>query len=48
MAASSRAPLHRALGLDDTRLVVDVTPNRPDLLSHIGVAREVAATPARV
>jgi phenylalanyl-tRNA synthetase beta chain len=30
------------LGLDDTRLVVDVTPNRPDLLSHLGVAREVA------
>ena len=30
-------------GLDDTRLVVDVTPNRPDLLSHIGVAREIAA-----
>lgn len=31
-----------ALGLDDVRLVVDVTPNRPDLLSHLGVAREVA------
>ena len=30
------------LGLDDTRLVVDVTPNRPDLLSHLGVARELA------
>jgi phenylalanyl-tRNA synthetase beta chain len=29
------------LALDDWRLVVDVTPNRPDLLSHIGVAREV-------
>jgi phenylalanyl-tRNA synthetase beta chain len=27
----------------DTRLVLDVLPNRPDLLSHIGVAREVAA-----
>ncbi len=27
----------------DTRLVIDVLPNRPDLLSHIGVAREVAA-----
>lgn len=33
----------RALGLDDVRLVVDVTPNRPDLLSHWGVARELAA-----
>src|SRR5690606_9162208 len=32
----------RALGLDDVRLVVDVTPNRPDLLSHWGVARELA------
>jgi phenylalanyl-tRNA synthetase beta chain len=27
----------------DTRLVLDVLPNRPDLLSHLGVAREVAA-----
>jgi phenylalanyl-tRNA synthetase beta chain len=33
----------RAVGLDDTRLVVDITPNRPDLLCHLGVAREVAA-----
>jgi phenylalanyl-tRNA synthetase beta chain len=31
-----------ALDLDDARLVVDVTANRPDLLSHLGVAREVA------
>jgi phenylalanyl-tRNA synthetase beta chain len=30
-------------GLDDARLVVDVTPNRPDLLSHLGIAREIAA-----
>src|SRR5947208_14356774 len=29
--------------LGDTRLVVDVLPNRPDLLSHLGLAREVAA-----
>ena len=29
--------------LDDFRLVVDVTPNRPDLLSHFGVAREIGA-----
>jgi phenylalanyl-tRNA synthetase beta chain len=27
----------------DTRIVVDVTPNRPDLLSHLGLAREIAA-----
>ncbi len=32
-----------ALGLDDTLMDVEVTPNRPDLLSHLGVAREVAA-----
>jgi phenylalanyl-tRNA synthetase beta chain len=31
-----------SLGLDDVRLLVDVTPNRPDLLSHLGVAREAA------
>jgi phenylalanyl-tRNA synthetase beta chain len=31
-----------ALGLDDARIVVDVTPNRGDLLSHWGMAREVA------
>ena len=31
-----------ALGLGDDRLVVDVTPNRPDLLGHKGVARELA------
>ncbi len=35
-------PFVPALGLDDVRLVVDVTPNRPDLLSHWGVARELA------
>jgi phenylalanyl-tRNA synthetase beta chain len=31
------------IGLDDARLAVDVTPNRPDLLSHFGIAREIAA-----
>jgi phenylalanyl-tRNA synthetase beta chain len=31
-----------ALSLDDARLLVDVTANRPDLLSHYGVARELA------
>ena len=33
-----------SLGLDDVRIVVDVTPNRSDLLSHIGIAREIAAS----
>ena len=27
----------------DTRFVIDVLPNRPDLLSHEGIAREIAA-----
>lgn len=27
----------------DTRLMIDVLPNRPDLLSHEGLAREIAA-----
>jgi phenylalanyl-tRNA synthetase beta chain len=31
-----------SVGLRDTRLVLDITPNRPDLLSHWGVAREIA------
>lgn len=35
------APLVEALSLDDTRLTLEITPNRPDLLSHVGVAREV-------
>ncbi|HUE77316.1 MAG TPA: phenylalanine--tRNA ligase subunit beta [Longimicrobiales bacterium] len=36
------ARLVDALGLDDVRLTLEVTPNRPDLLSHVGVARELA------
>ncbi len=32
-----------ALGLDDTTMDVEVTSNRGDLLSHIGIARELAA-----
>jgi phenylalanyl-tRNA synthetase beta chain len=31
-----------AMPLSDERLIVDVTPNRPDLLGHKGVARELA------
>lgn len=37
------AELTSALGLDDTILVLEITPNRPDCLSMLGVAREVAA-----
>ena len=43
-------PLLDVLPLGDVRLLVDVLPNRPDLLSHLGVALEVAAltgTPLR-
>jgi phenylalanyl-tRNA synthetase beta chain len=32
-----------AVPVGDTRLVVDVLPNRPDLLSHEGLSREIAA-----
>jgi phenylalanyl-tRNA synthetase beta chain len=40
-----------ALPVDDDRLVLDVSPNRPDLLGHKGVARELAysyGTPFRL
>ena len=36
-------PLRAALGLDDMKLVVKLTPNRADCLSLHGIAREVAA-----
>ncbi len=36
-------PLLRAMPIGDTQLDVDVLPNRPDLLSHRGMAREVSA-----
>jgi phenylalanyl-tRNA synthetase beta chain len=41
--ASPGTPLLEAVPLSDHRLVVDVTPNRPDLLCHKGVARELSA-----
>jgi phenylalanyl-tRNA synthetase beta chain len=31
------------VAVGDTRFVIDVLPNRPDLLSHEGIAREIAA-----
>src|SRR5688572_19480763 len=40
-------PLRDALSLDDTILTLNVTPNRGDVLSVLGVAREVAAVVAR-
>ncbi len=36
-----------AMPIGDVRLVIDVLPNRPDLLSHLGVARELAAVTGR-
>jgi phenylalanyl-tRNA synthetase beta chain len=36
-------PLAVYLGLDDTVLELGITPNRPDALSHFGIAREVGA-----
>lgn len=41
-AAAPGTALLEALPVDDDRLVLDVTPNRPDLLGHKGVARELA------
>lgn len=37
------APFAQAAGLDDVMLDFEVTPNRPDCLSLVGLAREVAA-----
>src|SRR5205809_392379 len=37
------APLDDLLGLPDTVFEVNVTPNRPDALSHVGIARELSA-----
>ncbi len=37
-------PFDRSLALDDQILEFEITPNRPDCLNMIGLAREVAAT----
>jgi phenylalanyl-tRNA synthetase beta chain len=42
--ADPGTPLLDALPLADHRLVIDVGPNRPDLLGHKGIARELAAS----
>jgi phenylalanyl-tRNA synthetase beta chain len=36
-------PVDQLLGLPDTILEINVAPNRPDALSHLGIAREIAA-----
>ncbi len=40
---SPGAPVAPALGREDVVLTLGVTPNRPDALSHMGVARELCA-----
>lgn len=42
--AAPGTPLVEALPISDHRLVVDIGPNRPDLLGHKGIARELAAS----
>lgn len=37
-------PIDEALGLNDPMIEFEITPNRPDCLSVIGLAREAAAT----
>lgn len=41
--AEPGTPFLEVMKVGDTRLVIDVLPNRPDLLSHEGIAREIAA-----
>ncbi len=36
-------PLNEALGLSDMVIEIDLTPNRPDCLGILGIAREIAA-----
>lgn len=36
--------LAKAIGLDDVTFEIDLTPNRADALSHIGIARDLAAS----
>ena len=45
--AAPGTPFLAAMPVGDSRLVVDVLPNRPDLLSHLGLAREIGAVTAR-
>lgn len=41
--AAPGTPLLAVLPLGDVQFDIDVLPNRPDLLSHVGMAREIAA-----
>ncbi len=42
-SAVAGTPLTEFLGLDDCSMEIGITPNRPDCLSHIGIARDLAA-----
>jgi phenylalanyl-tRNA synthetase beta chain len=42
-SVSAGTSLARALRLKDSILELEVTPNRPDCLSHLGIARELCA-----
>lgn len=42
-AAPVGKPLAEYLGLDDVLYEISITPNRADCLSHLGIAREIAA-----
>ena len=39
----NRCWTYETLGMDDTVIEIDLTPNRPDCLSVVNIAREVAA-----
>jgi phenylalanyl-tRNA synthetase beta chain len=42
-SATPGAPLTAAVGLRDTIYEIGLTPNRPDCLGHVGIARELCA-----
>ena len=42
-SAQVGTPVSKQLGLEDVILTLNVTPNRPDALSHLGVARDLSA-----
>ena len=46
-AAPAGTPLLDVLPIADVRFEIDVTPNRPDLLCHAGLARELGAVLGR-
>ncbi len=46
-AAPAGTPLLDVLPIADVRFAIDVTPNRPDLLCHAGLARELGAVLGR-